>query len=486
MSPGQTELWQRIKNFALDEADAALPFSRKLAREQAWSRVFTLRAMEEYRRFLFLAMEAGHPVSPSDAVDQVWHLHLTYTRSYWDYLCGGVLGRPLHHVPSQGRAGETEKFGDWYVRTLDSYRRFFGEPPADLWPAVPAGGGRYRRVDLRRHWVFPKPRHMFWALGVGTAGVALLVAGGCRWLSEGAGGFPVLNLRGSAFLLFYWQLFPVLLVVALVLRFWLRGPGRVRAECPADPYAVAWLAGGAEQAALAAVCALADRGAVRVEGRDRIAPAGDLPSDAHPLEKAVHEEVRRGVGTLAGLTAQTEVSGAPYGAELESCGLILSQAARGRARWRPFGLAILPVPLGLIKIGVGVSRDRPVAFLVVSCVASVMLAWVLVARRVWRTRAGENVLRRLRADHASLLLAPTGVAGDGAPVTGAGIANPLPWAVGLFGVDVLSATPLSNLVPMFMPPRPGSSESVGGGCGSSCGGGDGGGGGGCGGCGGGD
>src|SRR5947199_354356 len=76
------------------------------------------RAIEEYRRFAFLAVAAGHPVSPSDAVDQVWHLHLLYTRSYWVQFCGEVLGKPLHHEPSTGGGGEAAKFDAWYGQTL--------------------------------------------------------------------------------------------------------------------------------------------------------------------------------------------------------------------------------------------------------------------------------------------------------------------------------------------------------------------------------
>ena len=67
----------------MDEPGAALPFTSRLAREQGWSHAFAARAIREYKRFLILAMEAGHPVTPSEAVDQVWHLHLVYTVSYW-------------------------------------------------------------------------------------------------------------------------------------------------------------------------------------------------------------------------------------------------------------------------------------------------------------------------------------------------------------------------------------------------------------------
>jgi len=160
-SPTQSELWNRLEEFPFDPPGASMSFSRRLARENGWSHAFAHRALREYRRFLFLAMHAGHPVAPSDQIDQVWHQHLCYTRSYWTQLCGEVLGQPLHHEPSVGGQAESEKFDDWYARTLDSYRRFFGEPSADLWPPAKERFGddlHFRRVNVRRAWIVPKPR----------------------------------------------------------------------------------------------------------------------------------------------------------------------------------------------------------------------------------------------------------------------------------------------------------------------------------------
>src|SRR5688572_9734661 len=128
--------WQRLSCLDLDAAPAAFPFSRRLARDNGWSRAFAAKAIDEYRKFCFLAVHAGHPVTPSDEVDQVWHLHLTYSRHYWDTLCRDTLDEPLHHGPTQGGAGEDRKFEDWYEATLVSYRRYFGEPPNDVWPAA--------------------------------------------------------------------------------------------------------------------------------------------------------------------------------------------------------------------------------------------------------------------------------------------------------------------------------------------------------------
>ena len=129
-------LLERIAAFELDDPKAQLPFTSRLAREQGWTHAFAVQVVTEYKRFIALAMLAGHPVSPSAAVDQAWHLHLVYTRSYWQDLCRDLLGRDLHHCPTTGGSEESEKFEDWYSRTLESYQRVFGETaPEQIWPS---------------------------------------------------------------------------------------------------------------------------------------------------------------------------------------------------------------------------------------------------------------------------------------------------------------------------------------------------------------
>ena len=115
----------------------------KTARDNLWTEVFALAVCEEYRRFLFLACTADHVVTPSVAVDEAWHLHLIYTKSYWIDLCDGALGRPLHHVPTKGGAQEQAIFRDCYARTLANYERSFGcKPPPNIWPDVDSRSGR--------------------------------------------------------------------------------------------------------------------------------------------------------------------------------------------------------------------------------------------------------------------------------------------------------------------------------------------------------
>ena len=145
----------------LFRSPTAFPFAARLARENGWSTGLAARTIGEYRRFVFLAIAAGHPVSPSDQVDQVWHLHLLYTESYWNRFCRDTLGMSLHHHPTKGGDEEREKFRDWYAETLDSYRRFFvTEPPADIWPNAVVRFGEdilYQRVNRARYWVVRKP-----------------------------------------------------------------------------------------------------------------------------------------------------------------------------------------------------------------------------------------------------------------------------------------------------------------------------------------
>lgn len=155
------ELWQRLTEFSLDENEVVWPFSKRLAHENNWPKVFAARAIKEYKRFVYLACVSPEPLTPSDAVDEVWHLHLAYTRSYWKELCRGVLRGDLHHGPTRGGGAEDRKFRSSYAKTLSLYQSEFDEaPPADIWPA-PAERflkPRYmKRVDSRTNWIVPKP-----------------------------------------------------------------------------------------------------------------------------------------------------------------------------------------------------------------------------------------------------------------------------------------------------------------------------------------
>ena len=184
----QEDWCRQILTFEIDEGVPELSFRDRLARENGWTHGYAQRVIDEYLRFVCLAMVSGHVVTPSDQVDQAWHLHLTYTRSYWDRLCGDVLKRPLHHGPTRGGSAESIKYHDHYERTIASYAKLFGQsPPVDIWPPAEIRFGSdltHMRVNTARHWVIPKPgRGQYPAFLKLAFGSCLLVG-----LSAGFGG----------------------------------------------------------------------------------------------------------------------------------------------------------------------------------------------------------------------------------------------------------------------------------------------------------
>ncbi|MDO6431712.1 hypothetical protein Q4E93_14000 [Flavitalea sp. BT771] len=133
-------LWDKIQSFPIDDGTAVVPFSAKLAATQKWSIEFTHRAIEEYRKFILLCCISEKGASPSRTVDEVWHLHLTYTQSYWKDLCRDTLGKDIHHHPSSGGDQEDHKHQEWYKETLAQYRSLFDvDPPSDVWPPPEPG-----------------------------------------------------------------------------------------------------------------------------------------------------------------------------------------------------------------------------------------------------------------------------------------------------------------------------------------------------------
>jgi hypothetical protein len=183
MTPIQKTLYDKLQNFSVDKSYIDFSFDKRLARENAWSLAYSRRVIAEYKKFLLLASTAGHPCTPSDQVDMAWHLHLTYTKSYWNDLCVNVLPAPLHHNPTEGGAAEGQKFEDWYARTRQSYREIFGyEPPADIWPPAQERFGKaphFKRIDVSDYWLISKKQVQQQSTWISVAAVLLLVVTAC-------------------------------------------------------------------------------------------------------------------------------------------------------------------------------------------------------------------------------------------------------------------------------------------------------------------
>ena len=152
------DLWTKIDFFHPDKTGITLPFSKRLSIENGWSRRYALRAIEEYKKFIYLAMVSSTQVTPSEQVDQVWHLHLVYTKSYWKDFCG-VLGREIHHSPTEGGTNENNRFWEQYNDTMALYTTEFGAPPPkDIWPPAKERfkAGLWRWVSRKDYWLIRK------------------------------------------------------------------------------------------------------------------------------------------------------------------------------------------------------------------------------------------------------------------------------------------------------------------------------------------
>lgn len=161
ISEEQKTLWSKIEAFQLDDFESAFTFTDRLCRENGWTYQYAVRVIHEYKKFIFLICVAEHPLTPSDQVDQVWHLHLLYTKSYWTDFCQNTLSKEIHHGPTKGGLSEKEKFNDWYSKTIALYSNIFNnQAPIDIWPTTKVRFGElnFRRVNLHRNWIIPKFR----------------------------------------------------------------------------------------------------------------------------------------------------------------------------------------------------------------------------------------------------------------------------------------------------------------------------------------
>ncbi|MFM8308222.1 MAG: TIGR04222 domain-containing membrane protein, partial [Microcystis aeruginosa] len=292
----QTELYKRIQAFALDRPDSQLSFSQRLARDNDWSLGYTQRVIEEYKKFIFLAVAAGHPVTPSDQIDQVWHLHLTYTRLYWQEFCPKILQTTLHHEPTRGGSSEQLKFGSWYSKTLESYEQFFGHiPPIDIWPKPKDRFGRdlhFIRINTQQSWVLSKPnfpvsvKPQLRKIGIFTflAFLSLMITG-CQIISQ----IPnPINFTGSEFLTFYISLGVMGIALAAWLRFSLcLVSANTKQQPDLNTYEIAFLAGGNHRLIMAAITSLVKQGYVEVLKEGKLVVTGKIDPITDPVEKAV-------------------------------------------------------------------------------------------------------------------------------------------------------------------------------------------------------
>jgi len=108
----------------------------------------------EYKKFLVMAYLSDSMISPSEQVDQVWHLHMTYTQHY-RATCQTLLEKDFKHAPSPGGSSEGKRFEGIYQDTLDFYQEvFLVSAPEDVWESQKQRfknkNFEYRNINLYR------------------------------------------------------------------------------------------------------------------------------------------------------------------------------------------------------------------------------------------------------------------------------------------------------------------------------------------------
>ncbi len=458
----QRALWQRIASHPFDAPHEALDFTRRLAREQAWTLAYARQAIEEYRRFCFLVMVTGQAVTPSQDVDEVWHLHLTYSRDYWDVWCARILQRRLHHDPTEGGPAEAAKFREQYATTLKSYECWFGPSPEAIWPSSQqrfATRPRFRTVDTQRVMILPKPRlPAAWRMPLAVFLAMLLVP----WQVLALPSNP-LDWPGPPFLALFAGECLIAGLFAMIWRQILRSSGDTGAhEVELDPVELGFLAGGPKRAFDTGLTELMVAGVVSLDASKRLRVTAQSGPPINGFQRAIQDgatyrDARRAAGGV--VTAIRN--------RLAAQGLALTTRMAMRAAWLPLLVFIPVLPLAGLKIQAGLSRGHPVGFLVMAVVLAVLTLLWSVRRQPWRTRAGDDALKDMRALTKRLARAPQQAE--------------LSLAVALVGPAILLGTPYAAYAQMTGRGSGGSDS----GCGSSdSGGGDSGGdgGSGCGGC----
>src|SRR6185436_6449736 len=213
------------------------------------------------------------------------------------------------------------------------------------------------------------------------------------------------DLSGPEFLVFY-AVFAVIVIGFAVqyrrMKEWRRPP-----KLALDPYVIAYLRGGANEALRVALVSLIDRGLLTaLTTQVEIAPPADPAVARLPIEKLLLEKFRR-AGKAADIFTDSKLVAAcePFRLVLEEQGLLPTDPVRRMRTTVQMVATTLLLGTGGIKLLVALSRGRHnVIFLIVLMFIATAVAISLCAPR--RTRAGDAFLEDLRALYAGLAVRP--------------------------------------------------------------------------------
>lgn len=288
---------------------------------------------------------------------------------------------------------------------------------------------------------------------------------------------PVFDLNGSLFLGVYLTGMFITLIWSLIRRYNIKRK-LSHSDTPettlTDPYEIAYLAGGAPRCAEVATIKLITSGAAlfektRFTKEGRLISNGPAQPDFHSIERALLGTIsghgKRGMPLLKiSESLATKLGGVE--SKLAKMGL-RPTASELKSINFSIGLPMfLWIGFGLIKMFVGISRDKPIGILIFLMIVTFVIAGIVATYKSKLTPNGQNLLKKMRASQNH--------------------ENDTLHIVALFGAASISSHYISGLDPMLLKDisgmgtstNPSGSSGCSTGCSSGCGGG------GCGGCGG--
>ena len=166
------ELWLQIKNYHFENLvhpslwdnitttfTGKNPFTQAFANKINSKHNFTkyatvLRAIGEYKKFVYLGVLSDCHVTPSKIIDIIWHEHLLFSSGYRNF-CNEIIEYDFDHHPELLPIdAQTETYNAQYEYTLKLYRSEFGiEPPTDIW-----GETKYENDELSQTAFKPKKK----------------------------------------------------------------------------------------------------------------------------------------------------------------------------------------------------------------------------------------------------------------------------------------------------------------------------------------
>ena len=129
-----TNLWDEITAKFGGQNPFTKAFADKLSRKLNWKKNFALKAIWEYKKFVYMGVISDFSITPSKVIDQVWHEHLLFTSGYRKF-CKEIIRYNFDHNPELVSTGSlTEVFQSQYFHTIELYKKEFGlEPPLEIW-----------------------------------------------------------------------------------------------------------------------------------------------------------------------------------------------------------------------------------------------------------------------------------------------------------------------------------------------------------------